>query len=120
MLKFLKRWLGWDSDSGPFDFGDLRIGPGRGPSVSQAAPRPPPAPRPDAQTRGSPPSQPAQAQAQPKNAAPKKPRKQRAPADVLDNPRLTLDRPNDDGFDPYNTGAFNRSTSWERIGRHKR
>ena len=23
-------------------------------------------------------------------------------------------------FDPYNTGAFNRSTSWERISRHKR
>jgi len=40
--------------------------------------------------------------------------------DVLDNPHLTLDRPKDDGFDPYNTGAFNRSTSWERIGRHKR
>ncbi len=40
--------------------------------------------------------------------------------DVLDNPRLTLDRPNDDGFDPYNTGAFNRSQSWEKIGRHKR
>lgn len=40
--------------------------------------------------------------------------------DVLDNPSLTLDRPSGDGFDPYNTGAFNRSTSWERIGRHKK
>ena len=39
--------------------------------------------------------------------------------DVLDNPQLTLDRPTGDGFDPYNTGAFNRSASWEKIGRNK-
>jgi len=118
MLKFLKRWLGWDSDSGPFDFGDLRIGPGRDRSPAQTPPpRPPPAPRPDAQTRSHSPSQ---TPAQPKTAAPKKPQKERAPLDVLDDPRLTLDKPSDDGFDPYNTGAFNRSTSWERIGRHKR
>ncbi|HUL81332.1 MAG TPA: hypothetical protein VL131_04285 [Gammaproteobacteria bacterium] len=120
MLKFLKRWLGWDSDSGPFDFGDLRIGGGRSASMPHAPPRPP-APRSDGQPRAPvPPPSPPQAQA-PKNGAPaKKPRKDRAPADVLDNPRLTLDRPDADGFDPYNTGAFNRSTSWERIGRHKR
>ena len=43
-----------------------------------------------------------------------------SPLDVLDNPRLTLDKPADDGFDPYNTGAFNRSTSWERIGRQRK
>ena len=119
MLKFLKRWLGWDSDSGPFDFGDLRIGPGRGPS-GPLAPRTPQASRPEPQTRGPSPAQPAQPQAQSKNAAPKKPKRDRAPIDVLDNPRLTLDRPNDDGFDPYNTGAFNRSASWERIGRNKK
>ena len=40
--------------------------------------------------------------------------------DVLDNPALTLDKPGEDGFDPYNTGAFNRSASWERIGRQKK
>jgi len=122
MLKFLKRWLGWDSDSGPFDFGDLRIGSVRRPSPPQAPQRPPPPPslRPDPQTRGVAPAQPPQAQAQPKNAAPKKPKLERAPIDVLDNPRLTLDRPTDDGFDPYNTGAFNRSASWERIGRNKK
>jgi hypothetical protein len=44
----------------------------------------------------------------------------RDPLDVLDNPRLTLDKPADDGFDPYNTGAFNRSASWERIGRQRK
>jgi hypothetical protein len=40
--------------------------------------------------------------------------------DALHNPSLSLDKPSEDGFDPYNTGAFNRSASWERIGRHKR
>ena len=45
---------------------------------------------------------------------------ERSPADVLDNPRLTLDKPAEDGFDPYNTGAFNRSTSWEQIGRQRK
>lgn len=42
------------------------------------------------------------------------------PAEILDNPLLSLDRPTEDGFDPYNTGAFNRGASWERIGRRKR
>lgn len=46
-------------------------------------------------------------------------KKPRRPVDVLDNPRLSLERP-DEGFDPYNTGAFNRSQSWERIGKKKR
>jgi len=54
-----------------------------------------------------------------KTAPAKKAKKDRAPIDVLDNPQLTLDRPTGDGFDPYNTGAFNRSASWERIGRNK-
>ena len=118
MLRFLKRWLGWGSDSGPFDFGDSRIGTaGRSSALS---PRPQSAPPSDPQRRASPASQPPQTQSPPNDAAPRKPQKERSPADVLDDPRLTLDRPNDDGFDPYNTGAFNRSTSWERIGRHKR
>ena len=69
------------------------------------------------QAQASAPSQP-RAQA----AAPPTPRKQakKAPVDVLHNPSLTLDKPSEDGFDPYNTGAFNRSTSWERIGRNKK
>ena len=25
MLRLLKRWLGWDSNSGPFDFSELRF-----------------------------------------------------------------------------------------------
>src|SRR5689334_11258303 len=114
MLKLFKRWLGWDSDWDQFDLGDARVD--RGPSAPRASPRRPVAPRASAPT-----PQPAGAQAQPKIAAPKDSQKERDPKEVLDDPRLTLDRPNDDGgFDPYNTGAFNRSTSWERISRHKR
>jgi hypothetical protein len=122
MLRLLKRWLGWDSDSGPFDFRDLRIGTRRSPSMSQPQPqpqpRPPAVPRVEAPTRA--PGATQTAQAQPKAAAAKKPKKDRAPMDVLDNPHLTLDKPSNDGFDPYNTGAFNRSASWERIGRNKK
>ena len=110
MLKLLKRWLGWDSDSGPFDFSDLQIGSRQRTAPPNVAPPAKPVA----------PSGAAQPQSQPRQNAPKKPKKERAPMDVLDNPRLTLDRPTEDGFDPYNTGAFNRSTSWERIGRHKK
>src|SRR5262245_42334208 len=121
MLRLLKRWLGWDSNSGPFDFSELRFGTRQSSSTSQPQPPPrrgpvaqrsePPVQRAEAPPRNSAATQPAQA----KPAAPKKAKKDRAPMDLLDNPQLTLDRPTGDGFDPYNTGAFNRSTSWEKI-----
>jgi hypothetical protein len=110
MLKLLKRWLGWDAGSGPFDFGDLKH-PFRDQTVQPKAPPPvavKPRPSPEA------------AQASRRADAPKPPKKPRSPADVLDNPSLTLDKPGQDGFDPYNTGAFNRSASWERIGRQRK
>jgi hypothetical protein len=113
MLKLLKRWLGWDSDSSPFDFSGLQTNSRRRSTPPNAVP-PNPAPKPAAPQ----PQPPAKLAGEAK--PPKKPKKDRAPMDVLDNPRLTLDRPTDDGFDPYNTGAFNRSQSWEKIGRHKR
>ena len=102
MLKRLKRWLGWDSESGLLDFSDIGVRP-------RSAP-PPPKPPPVTQTRVS----------EPAPATQRRAKTERAPMDVLDNPRLTLDKPVDDGFDPYNTGAFNRSTSWERIGRQRK
>lgn len=101
LLKRLKRWLGWDSESGLLDLSDL--------GANQRPTRPPP--KPPAVT---PP--PAAEPATPQRRA----KTERAPRDVLDNPRLTLDKPADDGFDPYNTGAFNRSASWERIGRQRK
>jgi hypothetical protein len=98
LLKQLKRWLGWDSESGLLDFTDFgaRSRPGAPPSK----PAPPP-PRPAEQPRAA-------------------QRRAKTPQDVLDNPRLSLDKPADEGFDPYNTGAFNRSASWERIGRQRK
>jgi hypothetical protein len=104
LLKRLKRWLGWDSDSGLLDFADLETR-SRGsqapkPTAPTSAPRP-------AEKTGTPP-------------APRRAKNARTPAEVLDNPRLTLDKPPDNGFDPYNTGAFNRSQSWEKIGRQRK
>lgn len=40
-------------------------------------------------------------------------------ADLLDNPSLKLEAGQEDGFDPYNTGTFNRSGSWERINKRR-
>ena len=103
MLKRLKRWLGWDSDSGLLDFANLEPRPR---SASSPAPKPP------APTATPRPADPAPAQRRVKT--------ERSAADTLENPRLTLGKPKDDGFDPYNTGAFNRSQSWEKIGRQRK
>jgi hypothetical protein len=102
MLKVLKRWLGWEGESGLLDFARL------GARSPNAPPAPKPAPLVVQTRRVEPPP------------APQRRAKDRAPLDVLDNPRLSLDKPADDGFDPYNTGAFNRSASWERIGRNRK
>jgi hypothetical protein len=102
MLKRLKRWLGWDSDSGLLDFSDLQSRPRGGPPAAK-----PPAPAITARPAGN-------------GAAQRRAKTERSPLDALENPRLTLDKPADDGFDPYNTGAFNRSQSWEKIGRQRK
>jgi hypothetical protein len=102
MLKRLKRWLGWDSDSGLLDFANTE--PPRGASApAPKTPAPPTTPRP---------ADPAPAQ--------RRVKPERSAADALENPKLTLGKPKDDGFDPYNTGAFNRSQSWEKIGRQRK
>jgi hypothetical protein len=95
MLKNLKRWLG----------------------IERKASRPPPAVATGrAMPRQARPAKDTNRPTGPPKAGAKKPRR---PVDVLDNPRLSLERP-DEGFDPYNTGAFNRGQSWERIGKKKR
>lgn len=97
MLKYLKRWLGLERTAS------------REPLAGVNNPR-----RTAARQAGA-------ARNHPRTSPPKKPgpAKPRRPVDVLDNPRLSLERP-DEGFDPYNTGAFNRGQSWERIGKKKR
>jgi hypothetical protein len=116
MIKRLRRWLGWDSESGPFDFGDLEIPTPQAPSKAAAHPVPP-KPGVKRVPAAPPAAKPASAAKKPARSGPLDgPRT----LEILDNPKLTLDRSNDDGFDPYNTGAFNRSASWEKISRHKR
>jgi len=43
----------------------------------------------------------------------------RTTTDLLNNPSLRLDTTDEEGFDPYNTGTFNRSGSWERINKRR-
>lgn len=107
LLKRIKRWLGWEGDSGWLDFGELT-----GLKRSPPPPTPKVAPPPIAARQGD------TTRTQPPRAEHRQ--KPRGPLDVLDNPKLSLDKPADDGFDPYNTGAFNRSTSWEKIGRQRK
>lgn len=103
MLKRLKHWLGWDTDSEPLDLTDPGVKPRASPPAHTKPPTVQSANRPT------------------DSAAPQRRAKaERSPADVLENPRLTLGKPADDGFDPYNTGAFNRSQSWDRIGRQRK
>jgi hypothetical protein len=48
------------------------------------------------------------------------PNGKRSPAaEILDNPDLSVETQKDSGFDPYNTGTFNRSGSWERINKRR-
>ena len=116
MLRLLRRILGWDTDSGPFDF-DCLDQPARPPSstASVLSEKPKPVAQSAAQKEGAP-----QSGVKPP-AKPAKPRppKERTASEILDNPELSLNGPQDEGFDPYNTGAFNRSSSWEKIAKHR-
>jgi hypothetical protein len=103
MLKYLRRWLGWETDSDLLDVGGAR-------------PRPA-APKQVVVTQNRPATQAPAAQR--RTASERTPPDVLDVLDVLDDPRLSLDKP-PDGFDPYNTGAFNRSASWERIGRQRK
>jgi hypothetical protein len=104
LFERLKRWLGWDSASGSPGLADLESRPRSSTPPPRAAPT----------TAAPRPTENAAAAAQQRSEI------ERSTLDILDNPRLSLDKPADDGFDPYNTGAFNRSSSWERIGRQRK
>jgi hypothetical protein len=108
MLKRIRHWLGWESGSSGLD---LRAPPG--PKKTKEPPAPP-------KTQAPPPSARASEQSRAQPPRGDRPKKSREPLDVLNNPKLKLDQPADDGFDPYNTGAFNRSASWDKIGRQRK
>ena len=53
-------------------------------------------------------------------------RESSAPGSAPAEPKLSLEGSDADGaesseggFDPYNTGAFNRSSSWDKISKHR-
>lgn len=50
---------------------------------------------------------------------PKQPRSASGRRDDAQSPDWRIDTPQDTGFDPYNTGTFNRSGSWERINKRR-
>jgi hypothetical protein len=93
LLKRLKRWLGWDGDSGLLDFADLGDRPR--PIVTR------PAVRTMTKTKPGEPPQPAERRA----------KLERNPLDVLDNPRLSLDKPVDDGRNRFQELKKSSSTS---------
>jgi hypothetical protein len=108
MLKRIRRWLGWESDASWLDPRELpRTHKPKEPPAPQNVQASFPAARPGDGSRTQAPRS-------------ERPKKGRDPRDVFDNPKLTLDKPADDGFDPYNTGAFNRSASWDKIGRQRK
>ena len=118
MLRLLRRILGWDADSGPFDF-DCLDQPARPPSSTASVltqkqkpvPAQPGKKRPVAAQHGAekPTGNPPATEGQHEKSA----------SEILNNPSLSLNGPQDEGFDPYNTGAFNRSASWDKISKHR-
>lgn len=99
MLKAIKRWLGWESHT--LDFSELR---------------PQPRPRPRSATAAVLANGPRSRKAPPKPPAPPRLREPRAAFSLEREP----ERANQEAFDPYNTGKFDRSASWERISRSQR
>lgn len=89
MLRFLKRWFGWEEDLEYFDPDDFQPVPRARSATAQVfagkSRKPPPSPR--------------------------APRQARAPDD---------EEPLEPDFNPYNTGKFDRSASWERISKNSR
>lgn len=93
MLRLLKRWLGWEVESEYFDPDEFRTG-----------------------------SRPRSATAHILSSGQRKPApKAKAPAQRSDAAPLDFEaEPAEPHFDPYNTGKFDRSASWERISKNNR
>ena len=90
MFRFLKRWLGWEEDLDYFDPDDFKPVPRTRPVTSTVLAPKPRKPAP----------------------VPRTPPRQAPPADDAE--------PLEPDFNPYNTGKFDRSASWERISKNSR
>lgn len=96
MLKLLKRWLGWEEDLDYFNPEDFK-----------------PRTRPRSAT--------AQVLANaPRKPAPSSKPATKAKAKAAPSALNLDDEPDEPHFDPYNTGKFDRSASWERISKNQR
>ena len=93
MLRLLKRWLGWEEESEYFDPDEFRTGSRRRSATAHIL----------GSSQRKPPSTPT-APVQRRDAAP------------LDFEAEAAEPQ----FDPYNTGKFDRSASWERISKNNR
>jgi hypothetical protein len=89
MLRFLKRWLGWEEDLEYFDPDDFEPVPRPRPATTQVLVGKPRKP----------------------SSSPRARRQAPAPDDG---------EPLEPDFNPYNTGKFDRSASWERISKNSR
>lgn len=93
MLRLLKRWLGFEEDDSEyFDPNDFRVETRPKSATSQVL------------TTG------------PRKVQPRPKPKDRAAPPVLD----FEEAPVEPHFDPYNTGKFDRSASWEKISKNNR
>jgi hypothetical protein len=101
MIERIRRLLGWDTDDKLFE-PDVRTPPPRNAASRKPAARavsPRPAARPPT-----------------RNPAENSPE---VSIEFVDKPALSLDTSAEAGFDPYNTGAYDRSASWDRISKTK-
>jgi hypothetical protein len=100
MLTLLKRWLGWEADSEFYSHAPTRQRARPASATAHLFSK-------DGASRGQVGSG-RRAVVQEKKKTTVKPKKK--PAVVKPNPE----------FDPYNTGKFDRSASWERISKNQR
>jgi hypothetical protein len=60
-----------------------------------------------------------QAAEDPHAVEPNQPAEAETPELSLQDPELNLDKPNEDGSNPYDTGKFNRPNAWSNSGGRK-
>jgi hypothetical protein len=109
MLKHIRRWLGWEDPAADFE-----------PSAARATLPTPPArgvtPAPGSHPTARPQSPRADSNSEGQRSSPASPNGEASGTKL----GLHLDVPCEVSFDPYNTGAFDRSRSWEKISKQRK
>jgi hypothetical protein len=133
MIRRLRRLLGWDSNVASNSSGPVYIIPPTATPPSSAAPvRRAGGAKPGSKRPRTGPGRPGMQASGPRNETARSEKDRLAemlaegltldqdPLDVLNNPELSLDTSAESGFDPYNTGAFDRSSSWDKISKQRK